>query len=113
MLRFSFWCARLEWLILVSLLAIPAFAQDASSGAIRGTVFDSSGRPIIDASVALVDLAQGFRYFVTTDSAGEFVFEFLPSGEYTARAVAPDMSPQITPTLHVDVGATGDVKPPV
>ena len=109
MLRFSFWCAHLEWWIIVSLLvlvAISGFGQDASSGAIRGTVFDSSGRPIVDASVALVDLAQGFRYFVTTDAAGKFVFEFLPSGEYTARAVAPDMSPQITPTLHVDVGAT-------
>ena len=107
MLRFSFWYARVEWWILVSLLvAIPAFAQDASTGAIRGTVVDSAGRPIVDASIALVDSAQGFRYFVTSDAAGQFVFEFLPSGEYAARAVAPDMSPQITPKLHVDIGAT-------
>src|SRR5271169_5193562 len=101
-------CTHLQALFLASilLLAIPAFAQDASTGAIRGTVFDSAGRPIVDASIALVDSAQGFRYFVTSDAEGKFVFEFLPPGEYAARAVAPDMSPQLTPTLHVDVGAT-------
>jgi len=96
-------CFRALGLVLASLIliAIPASAQDASSGAIRGTVVDSSGHPIVDASIALVDSAQGFRYFVTSDSEGRFVFEFLPPGEYAARAVAPDMSPQLTPTLRV------------
>src|SRR5579863_9839942 len=90
------------------LLSIPAFAQD--TGAIRGTVVDSSGRRIVDASIALVDSAQGFRYFVTSDSEGLFVFELLPPGEYSARAVAPDMSPQLTPKLHLDEGATTEVE---
>jgi hypothetical protein len=104
-------CARLQGLFFafVILVAIPASAQDASTGAIRGTVVDSSGRRIVDASIALVDSAQGFRYFVTSDSAGQFVFEFLPPGEYAARAVAPDMSPQVTPPLHVDAGATTEL----
>ena len=108
MLRPLYSCAHLQWLFLAAilLLAIPVSAQDASTGAIRGTVFDSSGRPIVDASIALVDSAQGFRYFVTSDAAGQFVFEFLPPGEYAARAVAPDMSPQITPPLQVSAGAT-------
>src|SRR3984885_2797896 len=87
-------------------LTISAYAQDASTGAIRGTVSDSAGRRIVDASISLVDDAQGFRYFVTSNSEGEFVFELLPPGEYSARAVAPDMSPQLTPKLHVSVGAT-------
>ena len=86
------------------LLAISASAQD--TGAIRGTVSDSSGRRIVDASIALVDSSQGFTYFVTSDSEGKFVFEFLPPGDYLARAVAPDMSPQITPRLHVNAGGT-------
>jgi hypothetical protein len=106
-------CTRLHGLFfasLIFLLGIPAFAQDASTGAIRGTVVDSSGRRIVDASIALVDSAQGFRYFVTSDSEGQFVFELLPPGEYAARAVAPDMSPQLTPQLHVDVGATTEIE---
>jgi hypothetical protein len=95
---------------LIVLLAISAFAQDASTGAIRGTVSDTSGSRIVDASIALVDEAQGFRYFVTSDSQGQFVFELLPPGEYSARAVAPDMSPQLTPKLQVDVGATTEIE---
>jgi hypothetical protein len=96
---------RLVFVSLI-LLAMAACAQDASTGAIRGTVVDPSGRPIVEASIVLVDSAQGFRYFVTSDSAGQFVFELLPPGDYSARAVAPDMSPQLSPKLHVDVGAT-------
>jgi hypothetical protein len=72
-------------------------------------VADSFGHPIVDASVALVDSAQGFRYFVTSDSGGKFVFEFLPPGEYAARAVAPDMSPELTPKLEVHAGATTEL----
>jgi hypothetical protein len=101
-------CTRLS--VCIFLLAMPAFPQDTSTGAIRGTVSDSSGSRIVDASIALVDAAQGFRYFVTSDSEGQFVFELLPPGEYSARAVAPDMSPQLTPKLHVDVGATTEVE---
>src|ERR1700674_2031816 len=104
-------CARPHGLLFaLFFFAVPAFAQDASTGAIRGTVVDSSGRRIVDASIALVDSAKGFRYFVTSDSAGQFVFELLPPGEYSARAVAPDMSPQLTPKLHVDVGATTEIE---
>ena len=89
------------------ILCVPSLlGQDASTGAIRGTVADSFGHAIVDASVALVDSAQGFHYFVTSDSAGQFVFEFLPPGEYAARAVAPDMSPELTPKLEVHAGAT-------
>src|SRR5271167_4673727 len=102
-------CTRFQGLFLALLLAIPAIAQDASTGAIRGTVFDSAGRPIADASIALVDSALGFRYFVTSDSTGQFVFESLPPGEYAARAVAPDMSPQITPPLQVSAGVTTEL----
>jgi hypothetical protein len=103
--RVLFSWVRLVFVSLI-LLAMAACAQDASTGAIRGTVVDPSGRPIVEASIVLVDSAQGFRYFVTSDSAGQFVFELLPPGDYSARAVAPDMSPQLSPKLHVDVGAT-------
>jgi hypothetical protein len=96
----------LPWLI----LCVPSLlGQDASTGAIRGTVADSFGHAIVDASVALVDSAQGFHYFVTSDSAGQFVFEFLPPGEYAARAVAPDMPPELTPKLEVHADATTEL----
>jgi hypothetical protein len=106
------WHAILAALFLLPLLILFVpflLGQDASSGAIRETVADSSGHPIVEASVALVDSAQGFHYFVISDSAGQFMFEFLPPGGYAARAVAPDMSPELTPKLEVHASATTEL----
>jgi hypothetical protein len=89
------------------LIAIPAFlaAQDAT-GSIRGTVVDSTGSRISQASIAIVNIATGLRSTTTSDAEGGFAFELLPPGDYSARVVAEGMSPQVTPQLHVDVGGS-------
>jgi hypothetical protein len=46
--------------------AIAAFAQDTSTGAIRGTVGDASGARIGASSVVLVNAATNFRYSTPT-----------------------------------------------
>jgi hypothetical protein len=83
---------------------IGVFSQDTSTGAIRGTVGDSVGARIGGASIVLVNAATNFRYSTTTDVTGRFGFELLPPGDYSARADAAGMSPQTTPSLHVDLG---------
>jgi len=88
------------------LLLTAALAQDASTGAIRGTVSDQAGERIPGANVALVNNATGLRYSKLTDIEGRFVLQLLPPGDYSGRAESPGMSPQITPTLHVDIGGT-------
>jgi protocatechuate 3,4-dioxygenase beta subunit len=82
-------------------MAFPATAraQDSSTGVIRGAVFDVNGGTIGGATVALVNSETGFRYSCTTDSEGRFAFELLPPGEFSGRATAEHMSPQITPKL--------------
>ena len=97
-------------LMAVWLFAAPSFAQDASTGAIRGTVNDATGGRIGDAAIALVNEATGARYSMASDSEGGFVFQLLPPGDYTARATAEGMSPQITPKLHVDLGVTTEIE---
>jgi hypothetical protein len=79
-------------------------AQDASTGAVRGTVMDATGGVIADATVVLINSATGFRYSIASDSQGRFTFDVLPPGDYSARASAPRMSPQVTPRLQVSVG---------
>src|SRR4051794_24061171 len=87
------------------LLAVTAgFAQDASTGAIRGVVSDISGGRIPNASVIFVDTATGFRYSATTDGDGRFILDLLPPGEYSGRAMASGMSPQMAEHLRVEVG---------
>src|SRR5579863_4806834 len=87
-----------------------AFAQDAATGALRGTVLDPSGGRVAQASIVAVDLATGLRYSTTTDAEGRFAFDLLPPGDYSARATAKGMSPQVTPRLHVDVGGIADLE---
>jgi Carboxypeptidase regulatory-like domain/TonB dependent receptor len=84
---------------------LPAvFAQDATTGAIRGVVDDPHGLRIAGATIAIVNIDTGLRRFAASDAEGRFAFDLLTPGDYSARAVAPGMSPQITPQLHVDVG---------
>ena len=92
------------------LLATVALAQDASTGALRGTVTDAAGSRIAGATVVLVNTATGLRYSTATDSEGRFAFELLPPGDYSARTESAGMSPQTAPHLHVDVGGATELE---
>ncbi len=96
--------------VLIALVPICLNAQDSATGAIRGTVVDSSGSRMGQASIVVVNAATGTRYTATSDSEGRFALELLPPGDYSARAEAAGMSPQVTPQLHVDVGAAAELE---
>jgi hypothetical protein len=96
--------------LLVLLMPLCLTAQDSGTGAIRGTVEDASGGRIARASIVVVNAATGVRYSATSDGEGRFAFDVLPPGDYSARAVAPGMSPQVTPQLHVDVGGVAEME---
>jgi hypothetical protein len=96
--------------LLVLLLPLCLTAQDSGTGAVRGTVVDASGGRVAQASIVLVNAATGVRYAATSDGEGRFAIEMLPPGDYAARAVAQGMSPQVTPSLHVDVGGVAEIE---
>ncbi len=85
-------------------------AQDGATGAFNGTVVDPTGGRIPNASIVIVNLATGATYTATFDSEGRFSIDLLPPGDYSARVTAQDMSPQVTPQLHVDVGGVADME---
>ena len=103
-------CILLLLLCLFSTLFNHAFGQDASTGAIRGTVSDPTGGRIAGATVAFASSTTGFRYSAITDAEGRFTLDLLPPGDYTGRAVAPGMSPQITPRVRVEVVGTAEIE---
>src|SRR5271165_2715508 len=86
------------------------WAQDSAAGAIRGVVLDAAGGRVTQASVVVVNTATGRRYSTNSDELGRFAIDLLPPGDYSARAVAPGMSPQVTPALHVDVGGVAELE---
>ncbi len=109
MLRASLFVTIPHILVLLLFLTARVIAQDAATGAIHGTVLDPAGAHIAQASIVVVNSATGARYSATSDSEGRFVLDLLPPGDYSARAVAQGMSPQVTPPLHVDVGAAAEI----
>jgi hypothetical protein len=102
--------ASLCILIISLLISQSSRAQDAATGAIHGTVLDPAGSRIAQASIVVVNAATGSRYSATSDAEGRFTLDLLPPGDYSARVVAKGMSPEITPQLHVDVGAAAELQ---
>ncbi len=90
-------------------ISFSCLAQDGSTGAIRGTVLDASGRSIAGATVALGNDATGFHYEQTSDNTGHFAFALLPPGDYSARVTADGMSPQLSAGIHVAIGGAIEI----
>jgi hypothetical protein len=97
-------------ILLIIMLPTRLAAQDSATGAIRGTVLDSTGSRIAKASIVVVNTATATRYTAISDDDGRFALDLLPPGDYSARAVAQGMSPQVTPQLHVDVGGAAELE---
>jgi hypothetical protein len=98
-------------LLLIELIfaASLGWAQDASTGALRGVVLDAQGAVITNADIVAIRVETGIRYHSATDSAGRFVVDLLPPGEYSARAETEGMSPQISPAIRVEIGAAAQL----
>jgi len=105
-------CFRL--LLILLIVTIPAafrlIAQDSATGAIRGVLTDSTGSVIAKGSIVVVNNANSRRYTCNSDEEGRFAIDLLPPGDYSARAVAEGMSPQVAPPIHVDVGGSVELK---
>jgi Carboxypeptidase regulatory-like domain/TonB dependent receptor len=103
---------RIFFFVALTLFLFPVHpvAQDSATGSIRGTVFDSTGGRIAQASIIVVNTATGTRYSATSDAEGSFAIDLLAPGDYSARVAAQGMSPEVTPQLHVDVGAASQLK---
>src|SRR5947208_15546780 len=95
--------------ILFIAFSFSCLGQDGSTGAIRGTVLDPSGNRVAGATLALVNDATGAHYEQTSGHNGQFAFELLPPGDYSARVTAEGMSPQLSPGVHVAIGSASDI----
>jgi len=71
-------------IVLLGLVAVPSFAQ-RTSGAIRGTVTDSSGAVIPGATVTVKGEGTGFNRSTVTNTEGVYSFPELPVGTYSVE----------------------------
>ena len=99
-----------KFLFLLLLFAVPTLGQDASTGAIRGTVSDATGARIAGASVKATNIGTHIVHGTVSDSRGEFVLQFLTPGDYEVRAEASGMSPNAYTNVHVEVDGAVELR---
>ena len=70
-------------------VAAPAAAQDYTSGAIIGTITNTSGAPVAGATVSMTSVAQNQTRTFVTNGAGNFTASGLTPGVYNITVNAP------------------------
>jgi len=73
------------------------------TGTISGTIADSSGAVIPEASVTVTNLRTRAARNTTTTSAGVFFFTSLPIGDYELRVVKEGFKQYQRTPIHLDV----------
>lgn len=99
-----------HWAILLCsmTLLLPAhqvFSQIAGTGSIQGTVTDSTGAVIPNASITLTNQATQVRRTVQSNSAGTFVYPGIPVGTYNIQMTVPGFKTYVKTGIVLEVGS--------
>ncbi len=86
-------------------------AQNTTQGAIAGTVFDSSGAAVPNATILIHDEGTNSDTRVTAGSSGEFKAPLLNPGTYTVTITAPSFSVERTTGVIVQVQEVTELNP--
>jgi Carboxypeptidase regulatory-like domain len=97
----------LAFAFLVTLLvAGSVLSQSSSTGALTGTVKDSSGAVVPNVTVTATSVGTGQARTSTTDSNGTYKFGFLPPGGYNLKFEASGFNAAEIPSVTVVVTET-------
>ena len=102
--------------VLLLCVAIPLLfragrAQDATTGAIQGSVTDGSGAIVTRAEVVLREAATRRETTLTTGGDGTFVAAALPPGTYSAEVRAKGFGTTLLEEVVVSLGETSEISP--
>jgi hypothetical protein len=95
-------------LIVVSLCVMPGRAQTVT-GAVTGTVTDSSGGVVPGATVVAINVATTVRTIATTNSTGVYSIRFLPIGNYKMEVAAQGFTKITLPQFILEIGQTAKI----
>src|SRR5882757_4992934 len=115
--RYSYFKIRLA----VGLLAVPLisslppalYAQATASGAIAGTITDSSSAAIVGAMVTATNIETNAQRVAKTGAAGEYRFDLLPVGHYSIHVEAPGFATGEIKDIDLLVGTTSAANVPL
>jgi hypothetical protein len=92
------------------LAAAPSFAQVSITGAIAGSVTDTSDAVVPGAAVNLQDEGTGIQRNVVTDGQGAFAFRDLNFGTYQVNVVLQGFKTAVYKKVVVESGRTTDLR---
>lgn len=93
------------WLWAVLLCSQFTLAQDSSTGALGGTVYDPAGARASGAAVNLAQADTGLERDAVTDSGGRFEIQLLLPGNYTLTVTYLRFAPYQRTGVQVDIGS--------
>jgi hypothetical protein len=94
-------------LVLIHSVAVHVDVQaQVAGGTITGTVVDSSGRLIPNASVSITNVATGINRTVTTNEDGLYIAPNLLPASYELTFTAPGFRTDVRSGIELTVGAT-------
>ncbi len=88
----------------------PAWGQ-FTTASLGGTVRDSSGAGIPDATVSVLNVATGFTQEVLTGTNGSFLFSRLPIGTYLLRIEKQGFGPYVQDQIALSVDQSANLAP--
>src|SRR5262249_1721032 len=90
--------------VLSCLILVGPIRGQVSTATLYGIVTDSTRAVVPGAGVTLTNAQTGVSYRKESDSAGEFVFDFLPTGAYTLRIEAQGSKASETKGIALTAG---------
>ena len=90
-------------LVMTMLLCGICLFGQANTGSIRGTVSDSTGAVVPSAKISLTNVKTGVQSTVATDGLGDYLFEFLPPGDYRIEAEVAGFKKFVRENITLDV----------
>src|ERR1700716_1901103 len=112
-IRLSKWktlAASFVALLLIHSVALHVVVQaQVAGGTITGTVVDSSGRGLPNASVSITNVATGIKRSLTTNDDGYYIAPNLLPASYELTFAAPGFKTEARRGIELTVGATDTV----
>jgi hypothetical protein len=87
------------------------YAQSTTDGAIGGTVYDTNGAVVANASVVVRNIGTNAEKSIATNGSGYYRVTNLPSGTYIVTITQQGFSPYKAEQVIVQVGSVTDVSP--
>src|SRR6266851_2672305 len=88
--------------LFLALVSKPAIAQ-VTTGSILGTVHDSTGAVVPNATITITDTAKGTISTKQTDASGDYNVPFLIPGTYTVSVEMPGFKRSVSSNVVLDI----------